>query len=441
MKIIRKLLIGGLTFIVVVACIVGTACLVKRQVYVAICDAFPVAFEGPIGATIDLDRPAQDRDGEGEFSGSAYVASQSGDDDDEMDRPRRLRDPIQLDRVQEAIAEGLGDASPEEREIWLSELKNESPEDIRQILSLHRRLSPPLTLQAGARSPEYDGLETLSAEAAPPRLLQPAGIVPSTRGTDDALRLLESSIKAVQSAEQVILNNIANAHTVGFKRSRALFGDEPYRHVALPGQFDQQGRPTTSGIALGAGTRILASQMDVSQGRLRQTQQPLDLAILGEGYFQINDGNCILYTRLGAFAVNANGEFVLASKDRARPLEPAITIPQGTTQIMISSDGIVSILHQGQSQLTSIGNIQLAQFKNPHGLTARGENLFEQNTASGTPNINTPEQNGTGEIRQGALEESNVVVADELAELRRMREQLKTLQQLQVELGGSATAR
>jgi flagellar basal-body rod protein FlgG len=440
LKLIRKLLIGGLAFTVVVACVVGTACLVKRQVYVAICDAFPVLVDGPVGATVDLD-PTD------ELSGNAYIASQSEPDagesaDGESAGTRIVSDERQLERAQAAIAEGLRDASPEEREIWLSELKDESPEDIRQILSLHRRLSPQ-SLQAGGRSPQDDRVQPASGEMPPARLLQPlgmasaGGVVPPVRGTDDALNLLDSSIKAVQSAEQVILNNIANANTVGFKRSRALFGDESYRQVAAPGQVDQEGRPTASGLALGAGTRILANQIDLAQGRLRQTQQPLDLAIQGVGYFQIKDGNRFLFARAGAFTVNTNGEIVLASKDRSRLLEPAMTIPPGAVNISISPEGSVSVLQQGATQMTQVGVIHLAHFVNPQGLVARGENLFEHNDATGAPSIITPGQNGIGEIRQGCLEESNVVVADELAELRRMQEQLRTLQQLQREFGGS----
>ena len=438
MKFLRKLLIGGLSLIVIFACVVGAACLVKRQVYVAICDAFPISIDGPIdgpvGATVDLDPP-------GELSGNAYIASQSEPAEDEPAEP-------QLERARAAIEEGLRDASPEEREIWLSELKNESPEGIRQILSLHRRLSLPQMPPGNSRAIDDDRVQTTSAEAPPPRLLQPlgmapaAGIVPPARGTDDALNLLDSSIKAVQSAEQVILNNIANANTVGFKRSRALFGDESYRQVALPGQVDNEGRPTTSGIALGAGTRILANQVDVSQGRLKRTEQALDLAIQGIGYFQIRDGERLLYARAGSFTVNANGEIVFVSNGRSRLLEPAITIPtKDTVQISISTQGIVSILQRGETSLTQVGVIQLAQFVNPRGLTAQGENLFEQNSGCGIPAIHAPGQGGIGEIRQGHLEESNVVLVDELAELRRMQEQLKTLQQLQREFSGSTAER
>src|SRR5262249_5955708 len=151
-------------------------------------------------------------------------------------------------------------------------------------------------------------------------------------------------------------------------RSRMLFGDMPYRQLAVPGSIDQQGRPTPTGVALGAGVKLVATQMDASQGRLRQTQEPLDLAIQGDGYFQINDGNKFIYTRAGSFTVNTNGEIVLVSKDRGLPLEPAITIPQATIKITISSQGTVAILQAGHTQLNQVSQIQLARFINPAGL-------------------------------------------------------------------------
>src|SRR5258708_27164200 len=233
------------------------------------CDGFPIAIDGPAGAAVDLGAGLPGSNSPGahlpgadlpdEPSGNAYVASQAGPVDiDPETTPARVR----FDAAREAIEVGLPDASPLDREIWLSELKNQTPEDIREILSLHRRLSPPPTLQESGRPGERDGLRLISTEAPQPRLLEPRGSTAPTGFSADAVGLLESSIKAIQSAEQVILNNIANSSTIGFKRARVLFGDESYRHVALPGQIDQEGRPTTSGISLGGGTRILANQID-----------------------------------------------------------------------------------------------------------------------------------------------------------------------------------
>jgi len=245
----------------------------------------------------------------------------------------------------------------------------------------------------------------------------------------------------LKSAEQVVLNNIANANTVGFKRCRTLFGDLPYRQVDLPGRTDGQDRPTTTGLAIGSGMAVIGTENDVSQGRMRPTKQPLDLAIQGEGYFQINDGHRSLYIRAGTFSVNANSEIVLTSKDRSRLLEPAIRIPIDATKVVVSHQGSLSVLEASQTEWQQIGQIQLARFVNPRGLVACGDGLFSSSTASGTPLIANPGEDGEGELRQGFLEESNVVLADELAELRRLQEQLKTLQQLHAEFGGTHRTR
>ena len=242
----------------------------------------------------------------------------------------------------------------------------------------------------------------------------------------------------MQTAEQVILNNIANANTPAFKRSRVLFGDLSYRQATLPGQQANQGWITTTGVALGSGIGVSATQTDVSQGRLRHTKQTLDLAVQGDGYFQINDGNRIFYTRAGNFTVSANGQIVLGSATTGRPLEPSFTIPRDTTQITISADGIVSVLQAGQTQLNQLGTIHLARFINPQGLLSMGQNLYQETTGSGNSIVSTPGQDGLGEIRQEHLEESNVSIDDELADLRRLREQLKALQHLHAESTGSA---
>jgi len=215
----------------------------------------------------------------------------------------------------------------------------------------------------------------------------------------------------------VIANNLANAQTTAFKSSRVNFEDLFYQHFRVPGMLNNQGRPTAVGMDVGLGVRVQSTELNMTPGSLNNTGQNLDLAIVGDGFFQVNDGTQILYTRAGNFSVNANGEVVLASSDQSRPLEPAITIPQGTSQISITSDGVVSILQQGQTQLTQIGQIQLAQFINPQGLLQMGQNLYAQTVGSGNPNINTPGQNGTGTIQQQFLETSNVEPVTELVNL------------------------
>lgn len=239
---------------------------------------------------------------------------------------------------------------------------------------------------------------------------------------------LESAMTQIRSAQAVILNNIANANTVGFKKSRILFEELGQRTLTSPGQLDSQGRPTPLGISYGGGVRTSARQTDYSQGALRSTGRRLDLAIEGDGFFMVNDGNRFFYTRVGSFAFNANGEIVLASADRGRPLEPNISIPIDTTGITINSEGFVYVEQPGQQNLNQIGQIQLARFINPQGLISVGENLYVNSDASGTALISTPGQDGLGHLRQHFLEESNVDLPAELAELRKLQQQLDALQ-------------
>ncbi len=420
MKLLRKLLFGSLAAMGLVACLLGTILSVKlyRQLAWRESQESHAADWDNLGAGFDGEFPGNPD----ALPGIARVA----DDDKEAATPAEAL---------AVIEEELGEATADEHAIWQAELKGHSVETIREILALRRRLL------GSAPRLATENVELTAADAPAPLPLPEASTAPANRLSADALGLIESAIDATRSGEQVILNNIANANTAGFKRSRVLFGDMPYRQVTLPGKMDQQGFPTATGVAFGAGVKIVATQVDVSQGRLRHTPAPLDLAIQGEGYFQINDGNRFVYTRTGSFTINANGQIVLVSKDRGRPLEPAITIPQDTTQIEISSEGIVSVQQAGQTELNQVGQIQLARFINPGGLLHRGENFYEPTVASGNPLVSVPGQDGLGDIQQGHLEDANVIISDELADLRRLQEQLKTLRQLLVEFSDTSHAR
>ena len=222
---------------------------------------------------------------------------------------------------------------------------------------------------------------------------------------------------AMQFRLDVIANNLANAQTTAFKSSRVNFEDLYYQQFKIPGIVNTLGYPTAVGMSVGLGTRVQSTELNMTPGSLNSTGGNLDLAIVGDGFFQVNDGTQFLYTRAGNFSVNANGQIVLASADQGRPLEPAITIPQDTLQISISSDGIVSVLQPGQTQLNAIGNIQLARFINPQGLLQNGQNLYAQTLGSGFPQISVPGLNGLGTIRQQFLETSNVEPVTELVNM------------------------
>src|SRR6266550_8249306 len=145
-----------------------------------------------------------------------------------------------------------------------------------------------------------------------------------------ALNTAASGMDAMQFRLDVIANNLANAQTTAFKSSRVNFEDLFYQNFKIPGMVNTLGYPTTVGLSVGLGTRVQSTELNMTPGSLASTGQQLDLAIVGDGFFQINDGNQFLYTRAGDFTVNANGQIVLGSADQGRPLEPAITIPQDT---------------------------------------------------------------------------------------------------------------
>jgi len=214
-----------------------------------------------------------------------------------------------------------------------------------------------------------------------------------------------------------VANNMANAGTTGFKRSRVNFEDLFYEHLKLPGVQDSAGRLTPVGVSVGVGARVQSTDLDHGQGSLLETQQPYDMAIVGEGFFQIQDGSEILYTRAGNFTKNSNGEIVLASSDRGRLLEPAITIPDTAVEVSITSEGVISFRTQGSPDLTEVGQLQTVRFINPKGLLQVGENLFAATTASGDAQIGTPGTDGLGAIRSGFLEASNVEPVKELIDL------------------------
>jgi flagellar basal-body rod protein FlgG len=232
-----------------------------------------------------------------------------------------------------------------------------------------------------------------------------------------ALNSAATGMEATQFNLDTIANNLANAGTTAFKRSRVNFEDLFYQHLKLPGLQDALGQLTPTGISVGLGTRVQSTAVDHSMGSLLETGGELDVAIVGDGFFQVQDGAEILYTRAGTFSINANGELVLSSADRGRLLEPAITIPQDAEEIGISAAGIVAIRRTGQQQLEELGQLEITRFINPQGLIERGENLFAESAASGAPLTGVPGLEGRGNLRQGFLEASNVEPVRELVDL------------------------
>ncbi len=232
-----------------------------------------------------------------------------------------------------------------------------------------------------------------------------------------ALYSAGTGMQAFQFNLDVISNNLANAGTTSFKRSRVNFEDLYYERQKSPGAQDSLGNTTPTGTEVGLGTRVASTTNDFNPGSVLQTDGQYDLAIVGDGFFQVQDGNQTLYTRAGNFTVNADGNLVLASADRGRLLEPQITVPQDALNVTINSEGFVVAQLAGQQQLSQLGQIELVRFQNNQGLLEQGENLFAATDASGQPITGTPGTDGRGQLRQGFLEQSNVEPVRELVDL------------------------
>ncbi|MCB1877075.1 MAG: flagellar basal-body rod protein FlgG [Chromatiales bacterium] len=230
-----------------------------------------------------------------------------------------------------------------------------------------------------------------------------------------ALWTAKTGLEAQQNRLSVVSNNLANVNTSGFKRDRAVFEDLLYQNVRQVGANNTQETELPSGLQLGTGVRISATEKLHTQGNIIQTNNALDVAIQGRGFLQIlqPDGT-IAYTRDGTFQLNADGVIVTSNGD---PLEPAITVPQDAISVTIGSDGIVTALQASNIAPTQLGNIDLADFVNPTGLQAIGGNLYRETTASGAPIIGTPGLDGRGTLVQNAVESSNVNVVEELVNM------------------------
>jgi flagellar basal-body rod protein FlgG len=212
----------------------------------------------------------------------------------------------------------------------------------------------------------------------------------------------------------VVANNLANVNTTGFKKSRADFQDLMYQNLKTTGA------PSTSstqaaGIQIGLGAKTAAVNKIFTAGNIAQTGNELDLAIEGEGFFQIKlpDGGTA-YSKAGSFKKDSTGQIVNSD---GYPLVPGVVIPNTATKIAIGNDGTVSVLQAGQGTPTSVGTIQLATFSNPAGLSSMGHNLLQPTDSSGTATTGVAGQNGIGTISQGALEMSNVSVMEEMVNM------------------------
>ncbi|MFL7962204.1 flagellar basal-body rod protein FlgG [Pseudomonas sp. NFACC15-1] len=230
-----------------------------------------------------------------------------------------------------------------------------------------------------------------------------------------ALWVAKTGLSAQDTNLTTISNNLANVSTTGFKRDRAEFQDLLYQVKRQPGAQSTQDSELPSGLQVGTGVRIVGTQKNFNAGSLQTTEQPLDMAIDGRGFFQIlqPDGTTS-YTRDGTFHLDSNGQIVNAS---GFALEPAVIIPNDAQTFTVGRDGTVSITVAGNPAAQVIGNLQTADFINPAGLQAVGNNLFLETAASGAPQIGTPGLNGFGTTLQNTLETSNVSTVEEMVNM------------------------
>jgi len=232
---------------------------------------------------------------------------------------------------------------------------------------------------------------------------------------NQSLWIAKTGLDAQQTKIANISNNLANAGTTGYKSSRAIFADLLYQNVRQVGAQSSQDTQLPSGLMVGTGVRTVATERLFTQGNLQKTDNPLDMAVQGRGFFQIlmPDGS-EAYTRDGTFQINDQGQLVTSSGFQ---LQPAITIPENAESVTIGGDGTVSVRLPGSTGTSQVGTVQLADFVNPAGLQPIGDNLFIESNASGSPQAGNPGLNGLGVLQQGHVESSNVNVVEELVNM------------------------
>lgn len=232
------------------------------------------------------------------------------------------------------------------------------------------------------------------------------------------MRSLWSAATGMQAQNlniDVIANNLANVNTSGFKKSRADFQDLLYENLVAPGVSSSDATQVPTGIQVGHGTRPAAIQKLFIQGDFQFTQNPFDMAIEGDGFFQILQPNGeVAYTRAGTFKIDSEGRIVTSD---GFLMEPEISIPSDATNIHIGIDGTVSVMQPGSTEAVEVGSIELSRFTNPAGLQSIGRNLYLPSSSSGDATVGTPGEDGLGTIAQGYVEMSNVNVVDEMVNM------------------------
>jgi flagellar basal-body rod protein FlgG len=230
-----------------------------------------------------------------------------------------------------------------------------------------------------------------------------------------AMHIARTGLDAQDMRMRVISNNLANVNTTGYKKDRASFETLAYQTITAPGSPSTAESNYATGLNLGTGVRIAGTARIDTQGSMQTTGNSLDLALDGDGYFQVQlPGGELGYTRAGNFSRSPEGLLVTSE---GYQVMPGITVPAGATSITVGTDGTVSATVPGQAEATNLGQIQIANFPNSTGLLSKGDNYLTETTASGAANLGIAGQDGRGNIRQGMLEASNVNVVEELVDM------------------------
>jgi flagellar basal-body rod protein FlgG len=229
------------------------------------------------------------------------------------------------------------------------------------------------------------------------------------------MHIARTGLDAQDTRMRVISNNLANVNTTGFKRDRAAFETLAYQVVTAPGAASTSQTQYATGLNMGTGVRVQGTARIETQGSLQTTGNSLDLALDGDGFFQVQmpDGT-LAYTRAGNFSRSPQGLLITSE---GYQVQPGITIPEGATSITVGTDGTVSATLQGQTEASQLGQLQVASFSNSAGLQSKGDNYLIETSASGAANLGNPGELGRGNIRQGMLEGSNVNVVEELVDM------------------------
>jgi flagellar basal-body rod protein FlgG len=229
-----------------------------------------------------------------------------------------------------------------------------------------------------------------------------------------SLNIAATGMAAQETQLDTIANNLANANTVGYKKQNAEFEDLLYQNVRSAG-LTEGGNVVPTSTQVGTGARVMATSRSFSQGAIQQTGNPLDVAVQGSGFLMVmQPSGTPAYTRAGTLKLDAQGRMTTSD---GLPVDPPITVPTSATNLTIGSDGTVTATQQGQTNQVTLGQLQVTTFPNPEGLTALGQNLYQANDSSGTPQTGNPGLDGRGSLLQGALESSNVDVVTEMVAL------------------------